>query len=185
MNEKFLERTIGASQKSEKGPQGEPENSGDFRDVQATEYLRKELENTTKKYENDKRFKKTVEELKNLAQEQKMGLLIEKDGKDIGIGNCRIIEVTNKKTFEKNLLVAKYPENKILVGDKILDNIRCLFVSDEELAKEGFTEIFSHEDQHRVGLAGELRKQENLEIKKISKRQKIIKKQTKRKLMYR
>lgn len=169
VNEKSFERKIWTPQKSEKGPQGEPENSGDFRDIQATEYLIKELKETTTKYENDKRFKKTVEELKNLTQKQRMGLLIAKDNDDIGIGNYRIIEIINKKTSEKNFLIAEYPESEILVGEKILDNIRCLFISDEELTKEGFTEIFSHEDRHRTSLAGELRQQEKLELKKIFK----------------
>jgi hypothetical protein len=182
MNEKFFEK-FEMPQKGEKKQPAEAESSTPITEelrekleAQETEKLRKELEETTRKYEEDERFKETVEKLKNLAQEQKMGLLIKKeDGEYIEIGLFILREFTHKETLEKYLIIANCPENTILVGEKILDNIRGLFLADENLTKEGLGEIFSHEAQHQVGLAGKLHKQKILEIKKIAKEAKSLK----------
>lgn len=123
---------------------------------EATEYLRKGLEDLTEKYGKDKRFKKTLERLKKIARKQKKEVLLLKGSDDISAGGgYKFIEELSSR---EKIAVGKYPEDEILVGERTLNNIRDLLKTDKKFAEEGFADIFLHELQEKTGLAGKANK---------------------------
>lgn len=165
MNENFLERKIIINQGNKRNQEKESKN------INPDDYLRKNLEDLTDKCKNSERFKQTLQKLEKLAANQGFdGLLIKNRYSNICLG---AYEVINELSTKEKAAVAKYPENKVLVGKYALGNIKDLFLTDEELTTEGFTEIFSHENKgHLSGIAAKLREERNLKVENLLKEEK-------------
>lgn len=112
----------------------------------------KRRQEITDKYKNDKNFKEIFAELEKLAKNEGFKSVIIEE-KDFRIANTvpgASRRILDESTEDKVFLYTEKTK-AILIGERVLGNIKNLFETDKEFALRGFTSIFKHEKQHDAG----------------------------------
>lgn len=126
-------------------------------DPKGIESMKIAMSETLDKYRNDENFKGTIEKLEEIAQGLGFdGLTMQKDNRDIAVGGYFAYEVDDEVsgTKVKKVGICRNIENKVMVGEKMIKNIKDFFETDEKFAREGLSNIMRHERNHLSGPSG-------------------------------
>ncbi len=132
----------------------------------------KEEEEITDKYKTDKVFAETVKGLEDIAKTIGFnGIRVRENGEKIEIGFYKAYEaevIEDDNTTKEEIGIYKDKRDKVIIGEKILRNIKDLFEIDEEFAKNGLTIFIEHEAQHLKSNAGKVLEKMDIEMEKTA-----------------
>lgn len=144
---------------------------------EAISCFEKEEEEVTDKYKNDAAFKETVKGLENIAKTIGFnGIRVRENGEKIEIGFYKTYEAEvteDDNTTREEIGIYKDKRGKVIIGEKILRNIKDLFEIDEEFAKNGLTIFIEHEAEHLKSNAGKVLGKMDAEMEKTASTEQI------------